>query len=135
MLGMLSDSVHAALTDGYSGLWATGDMTWELGSRKNFEKLLEYEIGLEEMFRSYPALSGICQYPNTTLRILNSNAPERSGCARGIWCAVPWSLHDPSWTGLARSVFYRAGPASSVHAPAASKTPQTATVYSIEHRR
>ncbi len=67
MLGMLSDAVNAALADGYSGLWATGDMTWELGSRKNFKKLMEYEIGLEEMFRSYPALSGICQYHQDTL--------------------------------------------------------------------
>ena len=67
MLGMLSDSVNAALTDGYSGLWATGDMTWELGSKRNFEKLVEYEIGLEEMFRSHPALSGVCQYHQDTL--------------------------------------------------------------------
>lgn len=67
MLGMLADSVNAALADGYSGLWATGDMTWELGSRKNFEKLMEYEIGLEEMFRSHPALSGVCQYHQDTL--------------------------------------------------------------------
>ena len=67
MLGMLSDSVNAALRDGYSGLWATGDMTWELGSKKNFEKLMEYEIGLEEMFRSHPALSGVCQYHQETL--------------------------------------------------------------------
>lgn len=67
MLGMLSDSVNAALADGYSGLWATGDMTWELGSKKNFEKLVEYEIGLEEMFRSHPALNGVCQYHQETL--------------------------------------------------------------------
>jgi DcmR-like sensory protein len=67
LLGMLSDSVDAALTDGYSGLWATGDMTWELGSKKNFERLVEYEIGLEEMFRSLPALSGVCQYHQETL--------------------------------------------------------------------
>ena len=67
MLGMLSDSVSAALADGYSGLWATGDMTWELGSKKNFEKLMEYEIGLEEVFRSHPALSGVCQYHQETL--------------------------------------------------------------------
>jgi hypothetical protein len=67
MLGMLSDSVNAALADGYSGLFATGDMTWELGSRKNFEKLVEYEIGLEEMFRSHAALSGVCQYHQETL--------------------------------------------------------------------
>jgi len=58
---------HAAEVDPDNGLWATGDMTWELGSRKNFEKLMEYEVGLEEMFRSHPALSGVCQYHQETL--------------------------------------------------------------------
>jgi hypothetical protein len=67
MLDVLADAVHDALAQGYAGLWATGDMTWELGSEKNFDKLLAYECGLEEMFREYPALSGICQYHLDTL--------------------------------------------------------------------
>jgi len=42
--------------------------TWrELGSEKNFGKLLEYECGLEEMFRDLPALSGVRQYHRDTL--------------------------------------------------------------------
>src|ERR1700734_407877 len=36
MLAMLADAVNDALAHGYAGLWATGDMTWELGSEKNF---------------------------------------------------------------------------------------------------
>ena len=32
-----------ALDDGYSGLWATGDMSWEFGPAKDFSMLLEYE--------------------------------------------------------------------------------------------
>jgi hypothetical protein len=67
MLSMLTDAVRKALADGYAGLWATGDMTWELGSEKNCAKLLAYECGLEEMFRNCPALSGICQYHRDTL--------------------------------------------------------------------
>jgi hypothetical protein len=67
MLAMLADAVSDAVAQGYAGLWATGDMTWELGSEKNFGKLLEYECGLEEMFRDRPALSGICQYHRDTL--------------------------------------------------------------------
>jgi hypothetical protein len=67
MLGMLADAVNDALAHGYAGLWATGDMTWELGSEKNFGKLMEYECGLEEMFRDLTALSGICQYHRDTL--------------------------------------------------------------------
>ncbi len=67
MLAMLAGAVNDKLAQGYAGLWATGDMTWELGSEKNFGKLLEYECGLEEMFGDLPALSGICQYHRETL--------------------------------------------------------------------
>jgi len=74
MLAMLAGAVAEALSHGYAGLWASGDMTWELGSEKSFDKLLEYECGLEEMFRELPALSGICQYhldtlPDAALRV------------------------------------------------------------------
>jgi len=67
MLDVIADAVNDALAQGYAGLWATGDMTWELGNEKNLEKLMAYECGLEELFREYPALSGICQYHLDTL--------------------------------------------------------------------
>jgi hypothetical protein len=67
MLDALSGAVSQALAQGYAGLWATGDMTWELGNEKNFGKLMAYECGLEQMFRELPALSGICQYHLDTL--------------------------------------------------------------------
>jgi hypothetical protein len=67
MLAMLADAVNDAVAHGYPGLWATGDMTWELGSEKNFSKLMEYECGLEEMFHDLPGLSGVCQYHRDTL--------------------------------------------------------------------
>ena len=38
------------------------DITWEFGPEKDFTKLLEYEWGLEELFRMRPELCGICQY-------------------------------------------------------------------------
>lgn len=70
MLDLLKQTVREALRDGYQGLWATGDMTWELGNnRKNFSKLLEYEIGLEKLFQTLPALNGICQYHADTLPV------------------------------------------------------------------
>ena len=62
MLEMLSISVDDALRDGFDGLWATGDMAWEFGSERNFQKLLDYEYGLEDLFQRQPALFGICQY-------------------------------------------------------------------------
>ena len=69
MLGMLSDALRVAQSEGYSALWATGDMMWELGSERNFKKLLEYEYGLEELLQEQPALSGICQYHKEILPI------------------------------------------------------------------
>lgn len=67
MLGSLEEAVHQALRDGYLGLWATGDMTWEFGSREEMAKLLEYERKLEDLFRRQPSFSGICQYHVETL--------------------------------------------------------------------
>jgi hypothetical protein len=63
----LEDALDRALNEGYDGLWATGDMTWELGPERDFSRLLEYEWRLEEFFRKHPALGGICQYLTDTL--------------------------------------------------------------------
>lgn len=62
MLDSLETAVQAALADGYVGLFATGDMTWEFGPENDLSKLLHYEWGLEQLFHRQPALSGICQY-------------------------------------------------------------------------
>jgi len=67
MLLGLEEAIQQALRDGYAGLWATGDMTWELGEGKDFSKLLEYEWRLEKIFGKYPELSGICQYHASTM--------------------------------------------------------------------
>lgn len=58
----LDAAVEQALADGYAGLFATGDMTWEFGPEKCFSKLLDYEWRLEQLFGKRPALRGICQY-------------------------------------------------------------------------
>lgn len=67
MIRLLDDALNQALIDGYQGLWATGDMSWEFGPEKDFSKLLEYEWRLEEFLQRNPALSGICQYHTDTL--------------------------------------------------------------------
>ncbi len=67
MLRALDDAISQALIDGYAGLWATGDMSWEMGAEKDTVKLLEYEWKLEDLFRRQPCLSGICQYHADTL--------------------------------------------------------------------
>src|SRR5579872_1815958 len=67
MLLSLEGAVRDALGAGYQGLWATGDMTWEFGSKREFGKLLDYEWKLEDLFRREPCISGICQYHIDTL--------------------------------------------------------------------
>ncbi len=67
MLRILEDSVQQALKDGFTGLFASGDMTFEFGPEKNFSKLIEYELGLDELFQKYPMLYGVCQYHRDTL--------------------------------------------------------------------
>ncbi len=67
MLDKLEDSLNQAINDGYKGLWASGDMTWEFGPSKDFSKLLEYELGLEELFNKRKELCGICQYHRDSL--------------------------------------------------------------------
>lgn len=62
MLDGLSVAVDQALCDGYTGLWATGDIRWEFGGETNFAKLLEYEYALERLMQRQPSLCGICQY-------------------------------------------------------------------------
>lgn len=67
MMSLLGDELTQALADGYDGLWATGDMTWEFGPERNFDKLLDYERRLEEFFCFNPGIGGICQYHADTL--------------------------------------------------------------------
>jgi hypothetical protein len=62
MIETLDAAVEAAVADGYAGLFATGDMSWEFGPDKDFSKLLHYEWRLEQLFQKHAALSGICQY-------------------------------------------------------------------------
>jgi len=66
-------ALDRALDDGFGGLWATGDMSWEVGPQNDFSKLLEYEWRLEEFLQSNPQMGGICQYradmlPRKTVR-------------------------------------------------------------------
>jgi hypothetical protein len=67
MLRTLENLLNNSLRDRYTGLWAVGDMTWELGPLRDPARLLEYEWRLEKMFHQRPELSGICQYHADTL--------------------------------------------------------------------
>ena len=67
MMQGLSDTLDQALADGFDGLFATGDMSWEFGPAADFSQLMEYEWKLEEFFEKHPQLSGICQYHANSL--------------------------------------------------------------------
>jgi hypothetical protein len=67
MIASLGESLDEARNDGYAGLWASGDVSWEFGPEKNFSQLVEYEWRLEELFQKRPDLAGICQYHAGTL--------------------------------------------------------------------
>ena len=67
MMDMLEHALTQALNDGYAGLWASGDMTWEMGPDNDYSRLLEYEWRLEEFFLKHAEMSGICQYHVHTL--------------------------------------------------------------------
>jgi hypothetical protein len=67
MLRSLSALIARAYADGFEKVWASGDMTWEMGNQGNLAELLEYERGLERLFQLHPGFSGVCQYHRDTL--------------------------------------------------------------------
>ena len=62
MLASLEVELTRALKDGYAGLWASGDLTWQLGSDPDVVKLIEYERKLDAFFRTHQEMAGVCQY-------------------------------------------------------------------------
>lgn len=67
LIGDLEVALADALNAGYAGLWASGDMSWEMGSQKDLAMLIEYERRLESFLREHPQMGGICQYHADTL--------------------------------------------------------------------
>lgn len=67
MIELLYQTLHQALADGYKGLWAAGDMSWEFGGEHNLPKLLAYERRLDDFLERNPTLSGVCLYHRDTL--------------------------------------------------------------------
>jgi len=67
MMQLLETAFEEAMRAGHAGLWATGDMTWEMGPNRDFMKLVEYEWRLEKFFQQHPEMCGICQYHEDTL--------------------------------------------------------------------
>ena len=125
MLKMLEEALAQALNDGYAGLWATGDMSWEMGSEKNLAKLLAYEWRLERFLQAHPEMGGICQYRadtlpreavrqgltahpaiflNETLSILNPHYTRPED-------ATPEAVENPALDAAVWQLWQQAGPA------------------------
>lgn len=95
MLRQLESALDQALGDGFRGLFATGDMTWEFGPERNFAKLFEYECGLEKLFRKRQELGGICQYHKDTLP---TEVPRQALLAHGtIFINETFSCFNPHY--------------------------------------
>ena len=82
MIDMLEAAVKDAQADGYAGLWSTGDVYWELGSKLNFDKLFEHERRLDEFMSRSEFFSCVCQYNR------NSLAPSAVNTALAVHPAV-----------------------------------------------
>ncbi|HEX5280936.1 MAG TPA: MEDS domain-containing protein [Micropepsaceae bacterium] len=67
MLSSLKAAHDAALSSGFAGLWASGDMSWEFGPEQDFARLVEYEQELEAFLQANPTICGICQYHSDIL--------------------------------------------------------------------
>jgi hypothetical protein len=97
MLVFLQEAAERALKAGYTGLRATGEMTWALGAERGCERLIEYEVQLDDCLRDSRAVA-LCQYNERRCR-------SSRACA---WTTRPTSRHvssggrrpsRKSWTG------------------------------------
>src|SRR3712207_766479 len=61
MVRFVGQSTEKARADGFSALRITGEMTWALGPEVGCERLIEYEVALNNYFPGSDALA-ICQY-------------------------------------------------------------------------
>lgn len=61
MIGLLKEAENASIRDGFTGLRATGEMTWIFSKLPGTEKLIEYESKLNLFFPGSRSRA-ICQY-------------------------------------------------------------------------
>jgi hypothetical protein len=62
MIALITAETKKALSQGYSGLRVTGEMTWSLKGHPGSERLTEYEANLNrDFFNKFPCVA-ICQY-------------------------------------------------------------------------
>lgn len=62
MLSFLQKAYDSALSDGFSALRATGDVSWQIGPSQDFKDVVYYEALLDVFFLG-KKMVGMCQYP------------------------------------------------------------------------
>jgi hypothetical protein len=67
MMATFEDMLNQTLRDGYIGLWASGDVAWEFGPKRDFGQLLQYERQLEDFVCTHAEVSGVCLYHGSVL--------------------------------------------------------------------
>lgn len=109
MLTGLEKALDQAVSDRYEGLWASGDMGWEMGPHLDHSGLLEYEQRLEAFLCHNPRFSGVCQYHVDSL----PRAVVRHGLLShsSIFVSENLSLHNPYFS---HAESYRNGVASDI---------------------
>jgi len=66
MMGFLNDGVEAALKDGFTALRTCGDMSWLLDTPEGSDRVVEYEIFLNQFFQGVRA-AGMCLFDRARL--------------------------------------------------------------------
>jgi PAS domain S-box-containing protein len=61
MIEMLKRTINQAISEGYSGLWVTGEMSWASDGYPGSEKLMEYEAKLNLIIPEN-RIAALCQY-------------------------------------------------------------------------
>jgi hypothetical protein len=61
MIGLLDEGVNEAISSGFTGLRATGEMTWMFGGNPGSDKMMEYEMKLNDYLPTHN-ICAICQY-------------------------------------------------------------------------
>jgi hypothetical protein len=95
MMDTLRRALDQAHEDGFAGLFATGDMSWEFGGQIDLDELVEYEYALEEFLQTNPSLSGICQYCRDSLPL--SAVQVALVSHKNIWVNQALALHNPHY--------------------------------------
>jgi len=62
MVSYLREATRQAMAEGYTGLRATGEMTWVLEGRPGCDRVLEYESKTNAFFKPECHAVGLCQY-------------------------------------------------------------------------